>query len=530
MEQVKRLWNLLSSCGVTTFISEAEIKRIKITNQLSIVALFCYLLFEFSFLFLSIPIFQFDYFITGLFFPLVIYLNFKGSPNAAKLLLCAILYFGIFNMMFFYGKTVETNLLLFPVLQVPFFLFDSKQRKFLLITLVVPFLCFLFINLSGISNPSQLKLSAQQFVFMKNLVQFSAVFVFFIVIYFYARLHQLSEQSLASRNHLLQEQIQTIFENSSDALLVIDTEKNLISNVNRYAVELFEGKEKDDLVGKQVPDLHRDKLNLEQLVVIRKNLKLRKYWQGEVEFETLKGKPFWGDISVKRIETSNLPYQLVRVADITQRKQHEHQVQSSLKEKEILIDEIHHRVKNNLAIISGLLHLQSSQIEDKKLLEIFDESRRRIQSMALIHEKLYHNESLEKIDFSDYVISLVDSIKSSYNASATSITVNTFIKDVHLELKHAIPCALILNELISNSYKHAFAGKVKGIIEIEIQKEGATLSMRVVDDGIGMKQSTDIANSSTLGLTLVHSLVNQINGDLILENTQGTTFHLTFST
>jgi PAS domain S-box-containing protein len=525
MEPLKSIWNFISNCGVTY----SEIKRIKITNQLSAVAFVCYLIFQFSFIYFLVPSHHFDYFLIGVFFPLVIYLNYKGHPNAAKLLLCAVLYFGIFNMMFFYGVSVDSNLLLFPVLQVPFFLFDSSQRKFLWLSLVVPIVFFLFFNLFGISNPAELKLNAEDFNLLRRMNQFTAVVVFFVVIYFYTRLNHISEQSLASRNNLLQEQIHTIFENSSDALLVIDTEKNEISNVNRYAVELFEGTEKEDLVGKQVPDFHRDKLNTEQLGEIRKNLKLRKYWNGEVEFETLKGKPFWGDITVKRIDTSHLTYQLVRVADITERKLHETQMKSSLKEKEILIDEIHHRVKNNLAIISGLLHLQSNQIEDKKLLEIFDESRRRIQSMALIHEKLYHNESLEKIDFSDYVIALIDSIQNSYNTSNCSITVSTNIKNVHLELKHAIPCALILNELISNSYKHAFAGKETGTIDIVINKNDTILSMNVVDNGIGIPSNRDIAQSDTLGLTLVNALVNQIQGDLKIDQGSGTAFYLTFT-
>ncbi|MBL0048119.1 MAG: PAS domain S-box protein [Bacteroidetes bacterium] len=530
MNLLKSFWYFVTNCGINSFVSDSEIKRIKITNQLCLLAFGCYLLFDISFLIFQIPIFQFDYFITGLFFPGVLYLNHSGKNNAAKLLLCSILYFGIFIMLFFYGKTFETNLLLFPVLQVPFFIFDIKQRKFILITLVIPFLIFVGINLSGISNPAQFKISDTDIAIMRNMVQLSAVIVFFLVIYFYSRLNQKSEQSLTSMNSLLEEQVQTIFENSSDALLVIDTDHNLISNVNRFAVELFEGNDKEDLIGKQVPDLHKDKFNTEQLIVIRKNLKLRKYWNGEIEFETLKGRSFWGDLSVKRIETSLKPYQLVRVADVTQRKHHETQMQSSLKEKEILIDEIHHRVKNNLAIISSLLHLQSSQIEDKKLLEIFDESRRRIQSMALIHEKLYHNESLEKIDFSDYVIALVDSIKGSYNASDTSITVTTNIKNVHLELKHAIPCALILNELISNSYKHAFAGQEQGLIAIDIYKSGSQLSMTVKDNGIGMSEHTSITNSTSLGLTLVSSLVSQIRGNMVHQNSNGSSFQLTFNT
>ncbi len=530
LKLLKKSWDFITTIGISPFVSEAEARRIKITNQLSFLGFVCYLIFDTTFLFLNIAIFQFDYYSVGVFFPLVHFLNHKQKNNAAKLLLCSILYFGIFNMIFFYGKTFETNLLLFPVLQVPFFIFDIRQHKYIFITLVIPFLAFISINLFGGVNPGKLEIEEKDAVIMKNMVQISAVLLFFLVIYFYSRLNQKSEQSLTTKNSILIEQVQAIFENSSDALLVIDTENNVINNANQCAVDLLGGNNKEDLIGKQVPDFHKDKFNAEQLIVIRKDLKLRKYWSGEIEFLTLKGKIFWGDLSVKRIETAHKPYQLVRIADITLRKNHETQMKTSLKEKEILIDEIHHRVKNNLAIISSLLQLQSIQIEDEKLLEIFDESRRRIHTMSLIHEKLYHNDSLEKIDFSDYVISLVDSIKGAYDVSTASITVTANINNVHLELKHAIPCGLILNELISNSYKHAFTGKTDGVIEIDITKNGSLLSLKVTDNGIGMLQNTDVSTSTTLGLTLVNSLAKQINGSLIKHQTTGTSFQLTFNT
>lgn len=530
MNELQNLWHKLTNLGTDYYVSESEIRRVKITNQLCFVAFLCYIIFDSTFLFFNIPIFQFDYYSIGLLFPVVLYLNSKNKATAAKLLLCTILFIGIFNMIFFYGKTFETNLLLFPVMQVPFFLFGRKQRNYFLLTIFLPFLIFIYLNIAGNDTKSGLIVSPYNIKIMKNLVQLSAIFLFFLVIYMFTRLSQKSEQSLASKNNLLQEQVQTIFENSSDALLVIDTDLNVINNLNQFAVELLEGKEKQDIIGKQVPDFHKDKLNNEQLFNIRKSLRINKFWSGEIEFETLKGKSFWGDLTVKRIDTSYKPYQLVRISDITQRKKYEAEMQSSLKEKEILIDEIHHRVKNNLAIISGLLHLQSSQIEDEKLLEIFDESRRRIQSMALIHEKLYHTESFEKIDFSEYVTSLIDYIQSSYNTSSTSITVNTSIKNVHLDLKHAVPCALILNELISNSYKHAFNGKPAGVIDIDIFKNGPTLSMTIMDNGIGIDPTIDIVQSSSLGLTLVNSLVNQIDGKLSMNSTNGTTFQLTFNT
>jgi PAS domain S-box-containing protein len=528
LQKIKSIWNLLSSFGVHSLISDSEVKRIKLTNQLCLFSFVFYLVFDTVFLLFDIPVFQFDYYLTGLIFPIVLYLNYKGKTTAAKLMLYFIFNFGVLNLHFFYGKSFETNLLLFPVMQIPFFLFSRKQSNYLLITIMFPFLAFIYVNLSGISNPANLDINADHVVVMKNTVHLTVALAFFVVIFLYTRLNQKSEQFLVSKNSILEEQLRIIFDNSTDALLVIDTDTNLISNVNTHAVELLQGNKSEDIVGRQLPDFHKEKLNPEQIAEIRKNLKINKFWSGEVEFETLKGNYFWGDLAVKRLETSNTPFQLVRIANITLRKVHEQHMESSLMEKQVLIDEIHHRVKNNLAIISSLLHLQSSQIEDKKLLEIFDESRRRIHSMALIHEKLYHNESLEKIDFAEYVKALVDSIKASYNASAVLVSVKTSITNVFLELKYAIPFALILNELISNSYKHAFKDRDNGSISILITKNDSLLSMQIEDDGVGFHG--DVAASTTLGLSLVASLVDQIDGKLITEVKNGTSFQLTVQT
>ena len=530
MNTVRRFWNFCSNCGANPRFSDGEIKRIKITNQLCLVAFICYIIFDSAFLLLDIPILQKDYFIVGLLFPVVIYLNYREYNLIAKLLLCAILYYGVFNMMFFYGRTFETNLLLFPVFQVPFFLFDTRSPKWLMLTIIVPFITFLYINMSEHQNPANFVISESQVTVMRKFVQLTAILVFFIVIYFYSRLNAKSEQSLTSKYSLLQEQMHTVFENSSDALLVIDTNSNKISSVNRYALELFQADKSEELLGKEVPDFHKNKLEYSQLMQIRLSLKEKSFWNGEIEFQTLKGNFFWGDLSVKRIETATLSYQLVRISDITQRKIADARLQASLREKEILIEEIHHRVKNNLAIVSGLLHLQSTQIEDPKLLELFDECRRRIKSMALIHEKLYLNDSFEKINFQDYVTSLLDSIKGSYNASSSRIAVETKINDVHLELKIAIPCALILNELISNAYKHAFVGKEKGLIQIEINKSENQLSLQVKDDGVGIPEAaTSNPDGARLGLTLVHSLVEQISGSLNITTNNGSEFKLSLT-
>ena len=527
----QEFWYFVSNIGVKNTYELQEIKRIQITNQLFLIALFSYFIFDISFLSFQLPFYQFDYFITGLFFTIVPWLNFKGFHTAAKLTLCAILYFGVFNIMFFYGKTFESNLLFLPVVQVPFFLFDvkNKDRKFLWISLIVPFAVFLFLNFADFKNPGNLLINTHQYNLMRLFISTFAVLIFFTVVYAYTVLNRKSEIALSSKNTLLEEQLQTIFDNSYDALLLLNDGSVFISAVNRRALEMFEVQNDDELTGQWVQKRQKKAFSNDEVEAILQEIKEKKYWSQEIEFVTETGKTFWGDTTVKSVQAGSLRYQLIRIADVTQRKLNEEKIKSSLREKETLIDEIHHRVKNNLAVISGLLYLQSNQIEDKKLQQTFDESRRRIQSMALVHEKLYHNESLESIDFAEYVKALVESIHNSYNPSAASITVETDITNIYLELKNAVPCGLILNELISNAYKHAFEGKVSGKIGITINKKGSQLSLCVEDNGVGLKDNLDISQSTTLGFTLVNSLIAQVHGILHIENTPGAKFNFTFT-
>ncbi len=215
--------------------------------------------------------------------------------------------------------------------------------------------------------------------------------------------------------------------------------------------------------------------------------------------------------------------------DITVWKHAEERLKRSLEEKEVLLREIHHRVKNNLQIISSLLYLQSRSIADGKAVEIFKESQNRIRSMALIHETLYRSDDLAHIDLSEYIHNLIKFLITSYNVSSGGITFKVDIADVSLSMDTAVPCGLIINELVSNSLKHAF-NTGKGRLWVKLHRvDDNQFEIVVKDDGIGLPSELDIDTSPTLGLRLVKTLVKQIDGRLEATSCCGTEFRILFS-
>ncbi|MGB3638081.1 MAG: histidine kinase dimerization/phosphoacceptor domain -containing protein [Rivularia sp. (in: cyanobacteria)] len=214
--------------------------------------------------------------------------------------------------------------------------------------------------------------------------------------------------------------------------------------------------------------------------------------------------------------------------DITVRKQVENKLKSSLKEKEVLLKEIHHRVKNNLQIISSLLRLQSGYIKDKQALEIFKDSQNRVRAMALIHENLYQTNNLAKIDFSEYIRKLTNNLTRCYNI--TNIKINTNIEKTFLKIDTAIPCGLIINELISNSIKHAFKNSHEGEIYVEfISLQTDKYSLSVGDNGMGATENISSLKKQSLGLELVWNLVEQLEGTIVYSFKLGTSFRITFA-
>jgi PAS domain S-box-containing protein len=215
--------------------------------------------------------------------------------------------------------------------------------------------------------------------------------------------------------------------------------------------------------------------------------------------------------------------------DISERKFTEARIQAALHEKEILVKEIHHRVKNNMQVISSLLQLQAQYIEDEATLSLFEESQTRIHSMALIHEQLYQSENIDRIDLLPYVENLVANLYQSFGCCHDTIQLNLNVDQISLNIETAIPCGLIINELVSNSLKYAFSQK-GGEISIDFyQIEDQQFHLRIKDNGVGFPVDFDVENTETLGLRLVRMLTHQLEGTLAIDSQYGTCYDVNFS-
>ena len=216
--------------------------------------------------------------------------------------------------------------------------------------------------------------------------------------------------------------------------------------------------------------------------------------------------------------------------EIAERKKAEKHLKESLKEKEVLLKEIHHRVKNNLQVVSSLLYLQSEHLKEQQDLTVLKESQDRVKSMALVHEKLYQSQDLAKIDFPEYVKNLTEHLFQSYEANPTSITLDTDVDEVSLDIGTAMPCGLLINELVSNSLKHAFPEGRKGNIKIAFHSdENGTRNLIVSDNGVGFPPDLDFRNTESMGLRLIMILTKQLEGTIQLDKNHGTTFKIIFA-
>lgn len=243
---------------------------------------------------------------------------------------------------------------------------------------------------------------------------------------------------------------------------------------------------------------------------------------------------------IKPVDAVKLNYLIDELAsnillkrEIAEKEQKRREAQESLRqsviEKDILLKEVHHRVKNNMQIISSILKMQERLISDPLMKDVLQESQNRIHSMALVHEDLYRNESLANIKFLNYAKSLSGNLSRSYSGKQGKIKFVYDIDDVFLPLDTGIPCGLIINELISNSFKYAFEGCEEGTITIRfVSADNGKFLLEISDDGIGIDKSFDIENARSLGLKIVNKLVQQIDGSLECDLSEGTKFSIRF--
>ncbi len=333
---------------------------------------------------------------------------------------------------------------------------------------------------------------------------------------------------ITDRKHA-EEMIRLAVEASPNGM-VMTNQEGVIVMVNTTTEALF-GYQRDELVGQSIeilipeshrahhPDLRNNYLNQPSA---------REMGHGRDLYGLSKeGKEFPVEVGLNPIQTPVGVMVLASVIDITERKHREQQLEAALKEKELLLAEIHHRVKNNLQIIDSLLGMQSDMLLNNSATSVLRESQNRVKSMALIHQILYESSDFSSVDFSTVIESLVNNLSLSYALDSSKITVNVETGPVFLPIDTSIPLGLIINELCSNAMKYAFGKQSTGNIYIRLEHfESDRLRLQITDDGVGIPEEFDIENASSLGLQLVHLLSEQISAELSIQRNNPTRFTL----
>jgi len=323
-----------------------------------------------------------------------------------------------------------------------------------------------------------------------------------------------------------------ILDLAEDAIISIDTDQRIVL-FNQGAEKTF-GYTREEILGENLDRLlpgrfiesHRHHIQefSNSTVAARTMGERREIFgrrKGGIDF------PAEASISKARIGEGWLFTVILR--DITARKIADEAIRASLREKEVLLKEIHHRVKNNLQVVSSLLWLQSRTLDDSAIRRMFQESQNRVYSMALVHESLYQSENLSEIDFPTYIGQLTDHLVRSYGADSRRIQISTTIDNLRLTMDSAIPCGLIINELVSNSLKYAFPGNRRGKVEIRMQQdEHHQIRLEVSDDGPGLPEGVGFSSTKSLGLRLVRTLADQLGAAIEVGRGGGARIILTF--
>jgi PAS domain S-box-containing protein len=308
-------------------------------------------------------------------------------------------------------------------------------------------------------------------------------------------------------------------------------EKGIIEQANLTGATLL-GLDRQSLIGKPLNRFisreDQDTFYLHHVQVLKKNGN----HTCEIRMMNYDNAPFYAQLESMAVrgEDKNPAKLRTAITDITDRKLADEQLQASLKEKEVLLQEIHHRVKNNMQVMISLINLQCETIEDKYICDVFNKTVDRINSMALVHNQLYKSKDFAKVDINKYLISIVENLFVSLGVDTAKISLKIGKNNIALSLDSAISCGLIINELITNSIKHAFPDGRQGQISVEFRFiENNDIEMMLADDGVGMPVNMDCRDNNTLGLQVVIGLAeHQLGGSLNIDRTNGTKFIIRF--
>lgn len=332
-------------------------------------------------------------------------------------------------------------------------------------------------------------------------------------------------------HHDAEQRFKQVVESAPSAMVLINAQ-GIIELVNGQVEHMF-GYTRDELLGKPVEVLLPNRMQDDHPKLRRAFFEsplARPMGKGRDLFALKNdGSEFPVEIGLNPIETREGTKVLSAIVDISDRKQKEQKIQAALEEKNVLLSEIHHRVKNNLQIVHSLLDLQSNHISDPAAIEMLKDSQNRIRSMALIHQSLYLSNDFSKVDLGRVLQSLIPTLMESYSVDQHRIRHELIIGSVQLSINQAIPCGLIINELVSNALKHAFPLERKGSIRISMDRVKQNLvSLIVEDDGVGIPDNVELRLTETLGMQLVGLLTDQIDGELTVCRQNPTRFEICF--
>jgi len=334
----------------------------------------------------------------------------------------------------------------------------------------------------------------------------------------------------SSRARSSEARFRLLFDNSSEAIFVFgsigaDGVPEKIIEVNDMACNQL-GYTHEEMVRLRPPDIFEMESRAKMTGVFSK-LGAEGSAVCECYYRTQGGDRKSVEISMQLFDMEGKRVIITNARDITERKRTDDLVRSALREKEVLLREVHHRVKNNMQVISSLLNLQASQTSDPATKTMLEESRQRVRSIALIHEKLYNSANLGSIDFGTYLKSVTDELLRTFGRPDVSCVLD--LESIPFEIDKAIPAGLIVNELLTNALRHAFPSGTKGTVRVRLHSLGDdSVELVVQDDGIGFPPGTDISAATTMGLAIVRTLVEQMQGTLAMETKGGTTCTIRF--